>query len=433
MKKTIQCLRKPFIFLILLSFTTLAFAAPKYIYVQPDGTGDGLTGNTPAALSQFTINQAADGDTIILKNGIYYLNDSLNIYTKITFQSENGWEKCEIDAINSYYAKHILNIAASDVRIKGIHFSGATFYSILCYSNTLIENCKFSRSNNGINVYAGSTPTIKTNIFESITENSIEFALGSPSFYITNNTFWGNLMDFQIGIKLPTAGIPAQWNIYNNVFNYFYTAIDAYSGFTPGQCVYNLFTNNISNSTNFSLSGSNITNLTDPLIDPYTFKPIEGSPCINAGHIGYTPPIGFKTRDIGALPYLPQTFNCNADFTAVLEANSSTVNITNFAFAESKPTISWFFDFDNFYDPYYGIDTIMSSNFQFNYDYTGLFTIAQIINDKTNNCIDTAYQTVLLRDQSCQTYIETPTILANGEVQFNAYNFIYGILVMAHN
>jgi PKD repeat protein len=425
MKKQLQFFRKTIIIGIFTCLSLITYG--KTIYVSTDGLGDGSSSTNRAPFDQAIISNTSKGDVILLADGTYYLTGTITIGKSITVKSENGWQNCIIDAA---FIEIAFDLLASNVSIIGLHIQNVNYIGINCMS-ALIEGCKFENIENALVFEASSTPTIRKNIFEFIFNHAIYFKLSSTSFSIYNNTFLGESgFKSPVGIRLPSLGDSNGWNIYNNIFNYFDTAIIAKSGFIPGTCIFNFFSNNSLNTFNFTPNINNITDKADPLIDPITYAPLANSPCFNTGYSII--PDGFKTYDIGAVPYVPATNNCHAAFTTLVDQENYTVQIKSNAVAEVAFTTTYYFDYQNLFEPYYGIDTFKTNPFTYQYYYTGEYKIAQIIEDKVNNCSDTLIQKIVLRDKSCYTYIDYPTVFPDKLVEFNINSYTYSDTIKSY-
>jgi len=104
---------------------------------------------------QWAVDNATAGDTIIVRDGIYYEN--VNVYKQLTLKSENGSANCIILAANSI--DHALEITANYVNISGLTVTGANGEGILAgiYLNNA-NYCNISNNNiygnsNGIYIY----------------------------------------------------------------------------------------------------------------------------------------------------------------------------------------------------------------------------------------------------------------------------------------
>jgi len=131
-----------FAFLVLTAFASVSEA--KTIYVPDD-----------YAKIQWAVDNATAGDTIIVRDGIYYENVDVN--KQLTLKSENSSANCIILAANSM--DHALEITANYVNISGLTVTGANGEGILAgiYLNNAnycnISNNSIYGNSNGIYIY----------------------------------------------------------------------------------------------------------------------------------------------------------------------------------------------------------------------------------------------------------------------------------------
>jgi len=116
-------------FLILTAFASVS--AAKTIYVPDD-----------YAKIQWAVDNASDGDTIIVRDGIY--SESINVNKQLSIKSENGSENCII-----YYRGIELN--ADGILMEGFTISMG-YFGIEIYSNnnTIASNYILSNNEHGI-------------------------------------------------------------------------------------------------------------------------------------------------------------------------------------------------------------------------------------------------------------------------------------------
>jgi len=88
-------------FLILMAFASVSEA--RTIYVPDD-----------YAKIQWAVDNATAGDTIIVRDGIYYEN--VNVNKQLTLRSENGSANCVVQAVNPY--DHVFYVIADNVTTK---------------------------------------------------------------------------------------------------------------------------------------------------------------------------------------------------------------------------------------------------------------------------------------------------------------------------
>ena len=179
------------------------YQGPRTIYVDDDGPADFNT-------IQAAIDDANDGDTIIVADGTYtgQGNRDLDFLGKaITVRSENGPENCIIDCNGSETEYHrgfyfhsgedANSILAGITITNGYTTEGAGIY---CYtsSSPTISNCTLTancadRGGGGITIWWDSGPTLANCTFSgnlAAWGGGMCIASGSPT--VTNCTFKGN-------------------------------------------------------------------------------------------------------------------------------------------------------------------------------------------------------------------------------------------------
>ena len=141
-----------FLFLCMLACVVGAsVASAKTIYVPDD-----------YAKIQHAVDNAGDGDTIIVRDGVYYES---NIYVSkpLTLRSENGSENCIIQA---YSYEYVFHVTADRVNISGFVIKDG-YYGILLDE---VESC-YIANNNVSNNYVGIWLAVSSN--NNITGNSV--------------------------------------------------------------------------------------------------------------------------------------------------------------------------------------------------------------------------------------------------------------------
>ena len=106
-----MCEARKVVFTVFVSFLILtAFAsvsAARTIYVPDD-----------YEKIQWAVDNASDGDTIIVRDGTYYENVFVN--KKLTIKSENGSENCIVNGRDS----DVFTLKADGIRIEGFTITG---------------------------------------------------------------------------------------------------------------------------------------------------------------------------------------------------------------------------------------------------------------------------------------------------------------------
>ena len=201
-----------FAFLILTAFASVS--AAKTIYVPDD-----------YARIQWAVDNATDGDTIVVRDGIYYENVVVN--KSITLKSENGSANCILQGLGNPGGKAVI-IAANNVIFDGFKVVGpgtwSGYYTYGIFFNrgvtgVTIKNCNpkawveaiflspaadrnvitnntIEESDNGIWVDS-SYNTISNNV---IRVKGWGIACGSP--YSQSNTIKGNKITSGLGVCL---------------------------------------------------------------------------------------------------------------------------------------------------------------------------------------------------------------------------------------
>ncbi|MCW7078558.1 MAG: right-handed parallel beta-helix repeat-containing protein [Canidatus Methanoxibalbensis ujae] len=148
---------------------------------------------------QWAVDNATDGDTIIVRDGIYVEN--IDITKSLTIKSENGSENCIVEAENS--GDHVFEVAADHVHIRGFTVKGATGYGhfagfaeitgptniagiFLYYANYCnISNNNCSNNGDGISLWHSNESSILNN-------NCSNNEAGISLYYSNNNDILKN-------------------------------------------------------------------------------------------------------------------------------------------------------------------------------------------------------------------------------------------------
>jgi len=136
-------------FLILTAFASVS--AAKTIYVPDD-----------YEKIQWAVDNASAGDTIIVRDGIYY--ESIIVSKHLAIKSENGPENCIVNGSGS----DVFALMADGIRIEGFTITGGlNGIYILSDNNTIINNIIRSNKEGGIYLYDGSNNNISNNNISS--------------------------------------------------------------------------------------------------------------------------------------------------------------------------------------------------------------------------------------------------------------------------
>jgi len=182
-------------FLILTAFASVSEA--KTIYVPDD-----------YARIQWAVNAASAGDTIIVRDGIYY--ESITVSKHLTIKSENGSDNCIVD---SGGFGDVITLYADGITIEGftVRNSSGSCWPILhagikvfSNANRIAYNCI---TNNWAGVYLGSSYNNNIIANNTVSNNEVGIYLDySSNNIIANNTVSSNNDD---GINL--------WSSSNNI------------------------------------------------------------------------------------------------------------------------------------------------------------------------------------------------------------------------
>jgi len=246
MRATISFMRVVTVFLVLVCLISAIQAT--IIYVPDD-----------YAKIQWAINNASDGDTIIVRDGIYYEN--LIINKSIILKSENGSANCIIDGNNS---GSVIVIKADEVTIEGFTIKNAGNYGKgikIMSNNNVIKNNTILNNLDGIYLTSSSNNSIINNKIALNNLNGIEL-WNSSNNIIINNIISNN----HDGILL--------WYSSNNIIANNIIALNNDDGI-DFRCSSNnnIYLNNFIGNTIFSHKSINIWNSTEKIT--YTYNGVK--------------------------------------------------------------------------------------------------------------------------------------------------------------
>lgn len=145
-------MRKISVLCVLLGIVALAFLlALQHVEAASTYYVPGDYGSIQAAL-----NGATDGDTIIVRDGIYYENVGVN--KRLTIRSENGSENCVVNASNPNYP--VFQMTVDYVNISGFTVENATgsYRAGIClYGANYCNISQNNVSNNDYGIYLDSS------------------------------------------------------------------------------------------------------------------------------------------------------------------------------------------------------------------------------------------------------------------------------------
>jgi len=161
---------------------------PKIIYVDDDFKDD--PANHRWNTIQEAINDANEGDTIVVRDGTYVENVDVN--KRLTIRSENGSALTIVQAANS--SDHVFEVTADYVNISGFTVKDAIANFKVGISLDSVGHCNISDNNASNNWYGISLYSSRNNI---IADNNISNNTGCGIYlqnYSENNTIVNNIV-----------------------------------------------------------------------------------------------------------------------------------------------------------------------------------------------------------------------------------------------
>ena len=178
-------------FVLLCAFAGVSVASARTIYVPDD-----------YEKIQWAVNHASAGDTIIVRDGIYY--ESITVSKQLTIKSEKGPDNCIVDGTSS----DVFTLKADGIRIEGFTITGGeNGIYILSNNNTIINNNISSNNDNGIELWYSNNNSISNNIIRSNKWNGIRLGYSNNNSISNNNISSNNVL----GLFL--------WNSNNNIIS----------------------------------------------------------------------------------------------------------------------------------------------------------------------------------------------------------------------
>jgi len=137
---------------------------------------------------QWAVDNASAGDTIIVRDGIYY--ESVTVSKQLTIKSENGSENCIVNGTGS----DVFTLIADGIRIEGFTITGGRYgICIRSNNNTIINNNISSNNYDGILLDFSNNNSISNN---NISNNAVGINLwDSNNNSISNNNICSNRWD----------------------------------------------------------------------------------------------------------------------------------------------------------------------------------------------------------------------------------------------
>jgi len=183
---------KHLVFSVCVAFVLCAFASvasARTIYVPDD-----------YEKIQWAVDNATAGDTIIVRDGIYY--ESITVSKQLTIKSEKGPDNCIVNGTGS----DVFTLEADGIRIEGFTITGGeNGIYILSNNNTIINNNIRSNNEDGIELWSNSNIISNNNISSNF--DGIEL-YDSDNNSISTNIIRSNKWD---GIFL--------WHSNNNIIS----------------------------------------------------------------------------------------------------------------------------------------------------------------------------------------------------------------------
>ena len=177
-----MCEARKFVFIVFafLILTALAgVSTAKTIYVPDD-----------YARIQWAVDSASAGDTIIVRDGIYYEN--LEVDKQLTIKSENGSDNCIIDGGG---IGNVITLNANGITIEGFTVRNSGSYvsdagiKVVSNANIIKDNKIINSSREGIFI-TGSNNTIMRNYIYNSGDYGIWLLSSSNNFIIENDVIY---------------------------------------------------------------------------------------------------------------------------------------------------------------------------------------------------------------------------------------------------
>ena len=198
-------------FVILILMLIICTASAKTIYVPDD-----------YSTIQQAVNAAKDGDTIIVRDGVYVEN--VVVGKQLTIKSENGFDNCVVKAKNP--DKDVFNVEADYVTIEGFTVMGANNFSGIHLNtnidNSIIMNNKVLNNFYGILLERSDNNIITSNIVSNnqhgikLTSTAVN-SPGSNNNIVINNDVYLN--EFGLVLENSTNNFLSNNRMFNNKYN----------------------------------------------------------------------------------------------------------------------------------------------------------------------------------------------------------------------
>ena len=268
---------------------------------------------------QAAINDADDGDTIIVTDGTY--NENVDVNKSVTLRSENGSATTNINASDS--SDHVFNVTVDNVTIDGFNVTGVTSSEVagiyLGYSNnSIVTNNVVNNNSRGIVLDHSENNTLSSNIANNNSYYGIYLSSSSHNA-LDDNDIYNNYY----GIRLSSSS--------NNTLTDNTAMNNTRYGIYFGSSDNNTLTSNDANYNGrygIYLSSSNNNTLTDNVASYNTYTYIEPAsmsidPIVNPEEISGGPATGIFIGYSAYNVLNGNTANYNEGSNGVLMASNS--------------------------------------------------------------------------------------------------------------
>ncbi|WP_321431013.1 PGF-pre-PGF domain-containing protein [uncultured Methanolobus sp.] len=269
---------------------------------------------------QEAINDADDGDTIIVTDGIY--NENVVVNKSVTLRSENGSTTTNINASDS--SDHVFNVTVDNVTIDGFNVTGVTSSEVagiyLGYSNnSIVTNNVVNNNSRGIVLDHSENNTLSSNIANNNSYYGIYLSSSSHNA-LDDNDIYNNYYGIRLSSSSDHNTLTDNTAMNNTRYGMYFGSSDN-----------NTLTSNDANYNGrygIYLSSSNNNTLTDNVASYNTYTYIEPAsmsinPIVNPEEISGGPATGIF---IGYSAYNilnGNTANYNEGSNGVLMASNS--------------------------------------------------------------------------------------------------------------
>jgi len=157
------------------------------------GTASATTFYMPAdyAQIQWAVDNASEGDTIIVRDGTY--TENVDVNKRLTIHSENGTATCIVNAASTH--DHVFEVTANYVNISGFTIIGATVFQKAGVYIDSVGHCNISNnivSNNKLGIYLDSSScnTVTNNNASMNEDVNIILSLSTLNTLINNTALY---------------------------------------------------------------------------------------------------------------------------------------------------------------------------------------------------------------------------------------------------